>query len=150
MARNNNIESDRRSAVSSFYGGRKSSLDMLNSDVAMRAPSPAGAAGSTYAGSQHRGLRRDSESTFFAPPPGARTDMLPGGSAGYNRASFFDVGREAPVKGGRDEEEAAFIGAGSGTVPQDEAPGWDVYADFNNRGPRYSTAFVKYDEGYVD
>ncbi|KAF9453135.1 hypothetical protein P691DRAFT_659138 [Macrolepiota fuliginosa MF-IS2] len=46
-------------------------------------------------------------------------------SAGYNSSSFYP-GREEPLKGGRDEEEDA----------------WDVYADFNNAGPRYSTAYV--------
>ncbi|EGN97944.1 hypothetical protein SERLA73DRAFT_123361 [Serpula lacrymans var. lacrymans S7.3] len=45
--------------------------------------------------------------------------------------SFLDAGRIEPVKGGRDEEEEARR--------NDEA--WDVYADFNNAGPRYSTAF---------
>ena len=50
-------------------------------------------------------------------------------SAGYNRSSFFHVGREEPLKGGRDEEKD----------PQEDA--WDVYADFNNVGPRYSSAF---------
>lgn len=49
------------------------------------------------------------------------------------------------MKGGRDEEDAAFIGGGNPGQQQDA--GWDVYADFNNMGPRYSNAFVKYDEG---
>lgn len=40
------------------------------------------------------------------------------------------------MKGGRDEEEA-----------QNDA--WDVYADFNNAGPRYSTAFGQNTQGYV-
>lgn len=56
------------------------------------------------------------------------------GSAGYNRNSFFLSGREEPLKGGRDEEEP---GTPAGT------DAWDVYADFNNNGPRYSTAFTK-------
>jgi hypothetical protein len=43
--------------------------------------------------------------------------------------SFFDAGREEPVKGGYDE------------VEQPNEGGWDVYADFNNAGPRYSAAF---------
>jgi hypothetical protein len=54
-------------------------------------------------------------------------------SAGYNRNSFFQLGREEPLKGGRDEEEGREMFRG------DE--GWDVYADFNNAGPRYSSAF---------
>jgi hypothetical protein len=43
--------------------------------------------------------------------------------------SFFDAGREEPVKGGYDE------------VEQPNEGGWDIYADFNNAGPRYSHAF---------
>lgn len=65
--------------------------------------------------------------------------------AGYNQASFFDAGRTGPVKGGRDEEADAFIGGGQ----QGGEGGWDVFADFNNAGPKYSSAFVKYDEGCV-
>ncbi|KAK7023076.1 hypothetical protein R3P38DRAFT_2957394 [Favolaschia claudopus] len=55
-------------------------------------------------------------------------------NAGYNRGSFFPAAREEPLKGGRDEEEGDN--------------GWDVYADFNNAGPRYSSAFGKQDTGY--
>jgi hypothetical protein len=44
--------------------------------------------------------------------------------------SFFDAGREEPVKGGYDE------------VEQPNEGGWDVFADFNNAGPRYSHAFA--------
>ena len=68
------------------------------------------------------------------------------GSAGYNRTSFFAPGREAPVKGGTDEQLP---------LHQDDLPpggqdeGWDVYADFNNAGPRYSSAFVTNTTGYV-
>jgi hypothetical protein len=46
------------------------------------------------------------------------------GNAGYNQESFFHAGREEPLKGGQDDNEA-----------------WDVYADFNNAGPRYSSAY---------
>ncbi|THH09832.1 hypothetical protein EW145_g1739 [Phellinidium pouzarii] len=136
----NNIESDRRSAVSSFYGGRKSSVDMLQSDLNMRPP--AGQASSRH--------ERDDASSFYGSQRGPRgsADLLVNSqTAGYNRNSFFDVGRSAPVKGGRDEEDAAFLGARPG-VRGDEEAGWDVFADFNNAGPRYSSAFVKYDEGY--
>ncbi len=86
--------------------------------------------------SKRGGPDRDDASSFFSP------QMQPQG-AGYNRASFFDSGRTAPVKGGRDEEEAAFI---DGDPGQPKDAGWDVYADFNNTGPRYSNAFVKYDD----
>lgn len=53
-------------------------------------------------------------------------------SAGYNRGSYFNAGRTEPVRGGRDEEEA-------GEKVAENI--WDVYADFNNAGPRYSTAY---------
>jgi hypothetical protein len=43
--------------------------------------------------------------------------------------SYLDAGREEPVKGGNDE------------VEQPNEGGWDVFADFNNAGPRYSHAF---------
>jgi len=50
-------------------------------------------------------------------------------SGGYNRNSFFPAAREEPLKGGRDEET------------NNAGDAWDVYADFNNAGPRYSSAF---------
>ncbi|KAF8260921.1 hypothetical protein EI94DRAFT_1747188 [Lactarius quietus] len=116
------MDSDRKSTVSSFYGGRRSSVDALNRDYAAAPPS-----------SDPR-ARRDSSSSFFNP---AGTGALPRGAgapgrtngAGYNRMSYFDAGREEPVKGGHDE------------VEQPNEGGWDVYADFNNAGPRYSHAF---------
>ena len=70
-------------------------------------------------------------------PPGQRGMA---GSAGYNRTSFFAPGREAPVKGGTDEQQPLQHQGSPGVGGQDE--GWDVYADFNNAGPRYSNAFV--------
>jgi hypothetical protein len=96
------MDSDRKSAVSSFYGG-KSSFDRLNTE--------------------------------------GNVDLLSGGlpnSAGYNRRSYLDAGRQEPLKGGLDEEaEAGF--------QQDD--GWDVYADFNNTGPKYSAAFGQSEAG---
>ncbi len=74
-------------------------------------------------------MGRDDASSFFNPEPGrASLDRLGGrgGTAGYNQNSFYPGARAEPLKGGRDEEEEA----------------WDVYADFNNAGPRYSTAFA--------
>ncbi|KAN0118481.1 hypothetical protein V8E52_005211 [Russula decolorans] len=114
------MDYDRRSAVSSFYGGRRSSVDAPNRDYA--SPSL----------SDHR-ARRDSSSSFFNPNA---TGNLPRGAAeptrvhgaGYNRRSYLDAGREEPVKGGNDDFERPNEG------------GWDVYADFNNAGPRYSHA----------
>ncbi|KAF8817047.1 hypothetical protein BYT27DRAFT_7204841 [Phlegmacium glaucopus] len=108
------MDADRKSTVSSFYGGRKSSIDALNTEYP---PQPV-----------VKG--RDDASSFFSPDRSSM-DHLNGAtrsSAGYNRGSFFHVGREEPLKGGRDEDK-----------PQDDA--WDVYADFNNAGPRYSSAF---------
>ncbi len=116
------MDYDRRSAVSSFYGGRRSSVDALNRDYA-----------SPPSLSDHR-ARRDSSSSFFNPnatgnlPRGA-ADPARAQSAGYNRMSYLDTGREEPVKGGNDEFERPNEG------------GWDIYADFNNAGPRYSNAF---------
>ena len=146
----NAYDADRRSAVSSFYGGRKTD-DHLASDVGVHSgPSGGrGGAGSMYTGSQQRGGRadRDDASSFFAQPNSRPSQELLAGNTGYNRESYYAVGREAPVKFGRDEEEA-FIGAGRGAEQEQPGAGWDVYADFNNVGPRYSTAFTKYDEGY--
>jgi hypothetical protein len=116
------MDSDRKSAVSSFYGGRKSS-DALNNDF----PPPA----TNYSPPPgQRRPRKDDASSFYNPDRLSRSsaDMLgPAGrasTAGYNQESFFHAGREEPLKGGQDENEA-----------------WDVYADFNNAGPRYSSAF---------
>ncbi|KAJ6554903.1 hypothetical protein DFH09DRAFT_1165865 [Mycena vulgaris] len=127
------MDSDRKSTVSSFYGGRKGSLDALNQDF----PSPTG----DYGG-QQTGRSRDDASSFFNPERVSRgsADLLAErtNTAGYNRGSFFHTGREEPLKGGRDEEEL--------TPGPDGA--WDVYADFNNAGPRYSSAFGQQDTGY--
>ena len=116
------MDSDRKSTVSSFYGGRRSSVDALNRDYVAAPPS-----------SDPR-ARRDSSSSFFNPmaagalPRGAGAPSHTNG-AGYNRMSYFDAGRSEPVKGGYDE------------VEQPNEGGWDVFADFNNTGPRYSHAF---------
>ncbi|KAG1884049.1 hypothetical protein F4604DRAFT_1734538 [Suillus subluteus] len=112
------MDYDRKSTVSSFYGGRRGSFDALN-----HSQSP------DYTPS---GRPRDDASSFYADQQQRTShDVLTGGqSAGYNASSFFAAGRLEPLKGGRDEEEEA-----------PEAQTWDVYADFNNAGPRYSTAF---------
>jgi hypothetical protein len=94
------MESDRKSAVSSYYGGRKSS-DGLND---------------------------------FPPTPPVVFENGRSSTAGYNRTSFLHTGREEPLKGGRDEE-----------LGQEEP--WDVYADFNNAGPRYSAAMGQHNTG---
>ena len=116
------MDSDRKSTVSSFYGGRRSSVDPLNRDYAGLPPT-----------SDPR-ARHDSSSSFYGPtgtgalPRGAGAPTRTNG-AGYNRMSYFDAGREEPVKGGNDE------------IEQPNEGGWDVFADFNNTGPRYSHAF---------
>jgi len=104
------------SRVSSFYG-RRPSADPLNADLPPGAGRPE---------QRNSGATRDDASSFFNPEKGA-LDRLNDTrmSAGYNQGSYFNAGREEPVKGGKDERE------------DEEA--WDVYADFNNAGPRYST-----------
>ncbi|TFK39099.1 hypothetical protein BDQ12DRAFT_630303 [Crucibulum laeve] len=119
------MDSDRKSTVSSFYGARKTSLDALNSDFSQLPPGAASV----------RPRERDDSSSFFNPDRQSM-DALNGGrtTPGYNRNSFFPGAREEPLKGGRDEEE--------------QTDAWDVYADFNNAGPKYSTAFTQNNQGY--
>ncbi len=119
------MDYDRKSTVSSFYGGRRTSVDALNNDF----PPPGPLGGRP---------RADSASSFYGANRASRADPSDAGtpSAGYNRASYFDGGRTAPVKPGVDEESQAATD-----------PAWDVYADFNNAGPRYSTAFGMGDDG---
>ncbi|PIL35102.1 hypothetical protein GSI_02890 [Ganoderma sinense ZZ0214-1] len=110
------MDYDRKSTVSSFYGGRRSG-DALNADFPAGAAPPARPrveSTSSFYGD------RNSRADVYDAPPGA----------GYNQNSFFDAGRTEPVKGGGDEQAA-----------------WDVYADFNNAGPKYSTAFGMGDTG---
>ncbi|KAG1850450.1 hypothetical protein F4604DRAFT_1808525 [Suillus subluteus] len=104
------MDYDRKSTVSSFYGGRRGSFDALN-----HSQSP------DYAPS---GRPRDDASSFYADQQQRTSHDV------VQRIVFFAAGRLEPLKGGRDEEEEA-----------PEAQTWDVYADFNNAGPRYSTAF---------
>ncbi|KAG7088835.1 hypothetical protein E1B28_012790 [Marasmius oreades] len=121
------MDSNRKSTVSSFYG-RKTSMDALNSDF----PSPSTPNIHNY--QQARG--RDDVSSFYDAEHRNLDNGQPG-TAGYNRNSFFFAGREEPVKGGRDEEDR-----GHGEA-------WDVYADFNNAGPKYSSVFdATSQEGY--
>lgn len=74
------------------------------------------------------GRPRDDASSFYGARPGP-------GTAGYNRNSFFHAGREEPLKGG-DEE--------SGGPPEG---GFDIYADFNNAGPKYSSGLGQHFTG---
>ncbi|KAI0049446.1 hypothetical protein FA95DRAFT_1489196 [Auriscalpium vulgare] len=117
------MDFDRKSAVSSFYGGRRPAQPQ--EDYASPPP--------TSQPFDPRS-RRDSSSSFFNPnaPARASTELLRTQPAPYDRGSYYDTGRQEPVKGGYDEEER--LGGNNDA-------GWDVYADFNNAGPRYSTAF---------
>lgn len=123
------MDYDRKSVGSSFYGGRRPSADALQRDF----PGP----GSQYPEYQAH-ARQDSRSSFYNPngPSRASVELLNHPSAGYNSNTFLG-GRSEPVKGGYDEE-AAF---------QDEP--FDIYADFNNAGPRYSRAAFTSDDGYL-
>ncbi|KAG8907878.1 hypothetical protein FRB99_001737 [Tulasnella sp. 403] len=89
--------------------------------------------------------RQGSQSTYYgrSGDPGynsmdIQSPSIAGKSAGYNSESFArHPDAVEPLKGGPDEE----LGQGAG---------WDVYADFNNAGPRYSSAFgvnLKADNG---
>jgi hypothetical protein len=129
------MDPNRRSGVSSYYGdagARRPSHDAL---AAGHQPQPStsslryGDASSPTAPGFDGSVRRDSSATLFNTQPRAGT---PGGG-GYNQASYSHVGRAEPVKGGWDEDEEA------GLTQKDE--GWDVYADFNNAGPKYSSAY---------
>ncbi|TFK60502.1 hypothetical protein BDN72DRAFT_872898 [Pluteus cervinus] len=128
------MDPDRKSTVSTFFGGRKSSMDPLNN--------PERGAGGAMGG--NFGPGRDDASSFFNPDREVRgrnsADLLNPASgfpnsAGYNRGSFFHAGREEPLKGG-DEEEPSHS-----ADPSTGGGAWDVYADFNNAGPKYSSAF---------
>lgn len=142
---------DPRSNVSSFYGsgGRRSSFNP-DQVLSSQRPSPPGqhthvdSLSSPALYNPHRLSQNSAD--LLAGDAGAAGPRGTAGSAGYNRTSFFAPGREEPVKGGRDEQQplrTGEVGAGG----QDE--GWDVFADFNNVGPRYSTAFRTGDAGCV-
>jgi len=115
------MDPDGKSPIPPYYGGRQSG----NND---------------YSGNPARPPRNryDSSSSYYnqdVDRPRSSTELLNGGtrSAGYNQNSFFDAGRTEPLKGGDDEEDP-LRGKGEGS--------WDIFADFNNAGPRYSEAFV--------
>lgn len=105
---------DRKSTVSSIYGEGKRSTEPLNTGRAQQS-------------SRGRG-----DSSSFFPGESNSMDHITASrpSAGYNKGSFHLAGREEPVRGGPDEAQKY----GEGEV-------WDVFADFNNTGPRYSSAF---------
>ena len=118
------MDPNRKSNVSSYYGGGRSG-DVSNND---------------YSGQPQR-TRYDSSSSYHnqdVGQPRPSTELLNGGtrSAGYNQNSFFDVGRTEPLKGGYDEEDP---------LKAKNDGSWDVFADFNNAGPKYSSAFVDHE-----
>ncbi|KAI0088644.1 hypothetical protein BDY19DRAFT_948922 [Irpex rosettiformis] len=120
------MDYDRKSGTSSFYGNRRSSYDALNRDF----PAP------QFPEADR--ARHDSTSTFNN-PNGPTRESAEGyanfPSPGYNPSSFMAPARSEPLKGGYDEE-----------AYHDEP--FDIYADFNNQGPRYSKAVFTPDDGY--
>jgi len=120
------MDPDRRSGISSFSGARSNANGALNQ----------------HSSSSNFREEQPSYDSFHSPDHGSRqsTELLNGNrSAGYNRMSFFDAGRVEPLKGGYDEEEQ-LSGKNEGS--------WDVFADFNNAGPRYSAAFGQNEAAY--
>ena len=126
---------DRKSGVSSYYSGRRSE-DVLNQDF----PSPTrGQYQQVDRQADH--LQHDSASSFYNPNGPSRASVEQFSrqpTAGYNGASYYDTGRTEPVKGGYDEES-----------PFQDEP-FDIYADFNNAGPRYSKATFVPDNGSAE
>ncbi|KAF8515295.1 hypothetical protein JB92DRAFT_2915308 [Gautieria morchelliformis] len=146
------MDPSRTSNVSSFYdsGGRRGSLDANYAISHQQPPTmPVGhrprmdsSTSSAYYNPNRLSQNSADLLTGDMGPPGQRGTA---GSAGYNRTSFFAPGREAPVKGGTDEQLPLHQGDLAAGGPDE---GWDVYADFNNAGPRYSTAFANKGTGY--
>ncbi|CAE6442788.1 unnamed protein product [Rhizoctonia solani] len=102
----------------SSFYGRPSS--QMNIDSAAQPPQPVN--------------RRDSNSSFFRPDEyGASGDYDSANrrGGGYDRSSYIGLDNPKGDIGaaGKDEE-------------------WDVYADFNNAGPRYATTPFQQDTGY--
>jgi len=93
---------------------------------------------SSYYRGGNGGERRTSWDQRSQRPPGAASPSLRGhpqkSSAGYNQASFTVPSREEPVRPGRDE------GAYDPETPGQDSEGFDVFADFNNIGPKYVSA----------
>ncbi|KAF8607018.1 hypothetical protein BDV93DRAFT_468734 [Ceratobasidium sp. AG-I] len=133
MATRREMDTDGRSQVSSFYGRPSSNMDSLPRQPRQHAQDPASP------NTPGTGNRRDSTSSFFRPDEYGATQGLDYDSTnrrggGYDRTSYYGI--DGP-KGDL------------GTRGKDEETGqeWDVYADFNNAGPRYAAPFVP-DDGY--
>ncbi|KAF8713296.1 hypothetical protein RHS03_00974, partial [Rhizoctonia solani] len=113
---------DSRSQVSSFYGRPSSQINMDSMPRQRQQPDTLGT------------NRRDSTSSFFRPDEygasGLDYDSTNRRGGGYDRASY--IGLDNPR-------------GDIGTAGKDEE--WDVFADFNNQGPRYATPFQQ-DSGY--
>ncbi|GAB1520683.1 hypothetical protein RhiTH_003771 [Rhizoctonia solani] len=113
---------DSRSQVSSFYGRPSSQINMDSMPRQRQQPDTLGT------------NRRDSTSSFFRPDEygasGLDYDSTNRRGGGYDRASYIGLDNPRGDIGaaGKDEE-------------------WDVFADFNNQGPRYATPFQQ-DSGY--
>ncbi|KAG8715060.1 hypothetical protein FRC11_005926, partial [Ceratobasidium sp. 423] len=107
-----------RSQVSSFYG--RPSSQHMDSTRQQRRPDGTN--------------RRDSVSSFFRPEEHGASgdyDSTNRRGGGYDRASYIGLDNPKGDIGaaGKDEE-------------------WDIYADFNNQGPRYATTPFQADTGY--
>lgn len=120
---------DTRSQVSSFYGRPSSNMDTLSRQPRAQHADP-------MSPNTPGVNRRDSTSSFFRPEEygageGLNYDSTNRRGGGYDRSSYYAL--DGP-KGDL------------GTANKDEE--WDVYADFNNAGPRYATAPFQQDNGY--
>ncbi|KAF8574224.1 hypothetical protein K439DRAFT_1399184 [Ramaria rubella] len=144
------MDADRRSNVSSFYDprGRGSPFDPNQVLAPHQQPTSHRPRMDSTTSSAYANPNRMSQNSAdiltgdMGSTPGLRGTA---GSAGYNRTSFFAPGRVAPVKGGADERLPLHQ---ADVMPSSQDEGWDVYADFNNAGPRYSSAFAAGDKGY--
>jgi len=117
------MEADRRSNLSSFYRGRKDSFEALTSQPQQRPPS-ANQQRPSFSLSQAGHQTQNSRGSYHPTPVDEEgfNPYHPRGSEG--RPS---IGSGAPLVHSQPEEG--------------EDPGWDVFNDFNNAGPRYSDAF---------
>ena len=125
--------------VSSYYDGRdgrssndaNQSLSAYQQNQSFPRRERVDSSSSSAANYSNNRLSQTSQDLLTGEMPGQQHLT---GSGGYNRNSFFPPTSEAPVKGLDDLERQQHAALG----PQDD--GWDVYADFNNTGPRYSVA----------
>jgi hypothetical protein len=119
------MDPNRRSGTASYYDDQQ-----RRQSQAAYSHRPAQSTSSQAALGMERD-RRDSSATLFNNMNQPRS-TTPGG---YNQASYTKAGRAEPVKGGWEEEQDVA----SAQTGNDNS--WDVYADFNNAGPKYSSAY---------